>query len=105
MAVTDLNDAIMKEIPTLIDEGITSLKLFMAYKNVFQVDDATLFNTMRVAAEHGMIVMVHAENGDVEAALTPALLAMATPIPSITPPRVHRKSKAKQPTGLWSCLA
>jgi dihydropyrimidinase len=75
LAVTDLNDAILEEIPTLLDEGVTSLKLFMAYKNVFQIDDATLFNTMRVAAQHGMIVMVHAENGDVEAALTPALIA------------------------------
>ena len=75
MAVTDLNDAVLAEIPTMIDEGITSLKLFMAYKNVFQVDDATLFRTMRVAADAGMIVMVHAENGDIEAALTPALLA------------------------------
>ena len=75
MAVTDLNDDVLKEIPTLLDEGITSLKVFMAYKGVFQVDDATLYNTMRVAAENGMIVMVHAENGDVEASLTPALLA------------------------------
>jgi dihydropyrimidinase len=75
MAVTDLNDAVLAEIPTMVEEGITSLKLFMAYKGVFQVDDSTLYKTMRVAAQHGMIVMVHAENGDVEAALTPALLA------------------------------
>ena len=94
MAVTDLNDAIMKEIPTLIDEGITSLKLFMAYKNVFQVDDATLFNTMRVAAEHGMIVMVHAENGDVEAALTPALLADGN-----TDPKYHAASRPPEIEG------
>ena len=94
MAVTDLNDAIMKEIPTLIDEGITSLKLFMAYKNVFQVDDATLFNTMRVAAEHGMIVMVHAENGDVEAALTPALLAAGN-----TDPKYHAASRPPEIEG------
>ncbi len=94
MAVTDLNDAVMKEIPTLIDEGITSLKLFMAYKNVFQVDDATLFNTMRVAAEHGMIVMVHAENGDVEAALTPALLADGN-----TDPKYHAASRPPEIEG------
>ncbi|MDX2162093.1 MAG: dihydropyrimidinase [bacterium] len=75
MAITDLRDDVMDEIPTLVDEGITSLKLFMAYKNVFQIDDATLFKAMRKAAEHGMIVMVHAENGDVENQLTPALLA------------------------------
>lgn len=75
LAVTDLRPEILDEIPTLVDEGVTSLKLFMAYKNVFQIDDATLFKTMQVAASHGMLVMVHAENGDVEAALTPKLLA------------------------------
>lgn len=94
MAVTDLNDAVVAEIPTLIDEGITSLKLFMAYKDVFQVDDATLFNTMRVAAEHGMIVMVHAENGDVEAALTPALLAAGK-----TEPIYHAASRPPEIEG------
>lgn len=75
LAITDLRDDVLDEIPSLLQEGVTSLKLFMAYKNVFQIDDATLFKAMRVAAKHGMIVMVHAENGDVEAQLTPALLA------------------------------
>jgi dihydropyrimidinase len=36
----------------------------MAYKNVLQIDDMTMFRTMMKAAEHGMIIMVHAENGD-----------------------------------------
>jgi dihydropyrimidinase len=75
LAITDLRPEVMKEIPTLVNEGITSLKLFMAYKNVFQVDDQTLFRAMMTAAEHGMIVMVHAENGDVVADLIAKLLA------------------------------
>ncbi|MCI0713649.1 MAG: dihydropyrimidinase [Chloroflexi bacterium] len=75
MAVTDLRDEVMKEIPGLVDEGITSLKLFMAYKGVFMVDDDTLFKAMQVAADNGMIVMVHAENGPVEALLRPQLEA------------------------------
>jgi dihydropyrimidinase len=94
MAVTDLNEAVLAEIPTMLDEGITSLKLFMAYKNVFQVDDATLFRTMQVAAEAGMIVMVHAENGDVEAALTPALLAEGK-----TAPKYHAASRPPEIEG------
>ena len=109
MAVTDLNDAVMKEIPTMLDEGITSLKLFMAYKNVFQVDDATLFNTMRVAADNGMIVMVHAENGDVEAALTPALLAEGKTDPvyhaSSRPPEIEGEAtnRAVVMSGMTGC--
>lgn len=94
LAVTDLNDEIMAEIPTLLDEGITSLKLFMAYKNVFQIDDATLFNTMQVAAKNGMLVMVHAENGDVEAELTPALLAAGK-----TEPKYHATSRPPEIEG------
>jgi dihydropyrimidinase len=64
LAITDLTPEVMKEIPTLVKEGVTSLKLFMAYKGVFQVDDQTLFRAMLTAADNGMIVMVHAENGD-----------------------------------------
>ena len=65
MAITDLRDDVMAEIPTMVEEGITSLKLFMAYKGVYQVDDATLFRAMQQAEKSGMIVMVNAENGDV----------------------------------------
>jgi len=64
MAITDLTPAVMDEIPSLAAEGITTLKLFMAYKGLFQVDDSTLFKALMKAAEAGMMVMVHAENGD-----------------------------------------
>src|SRR6266851_1781460 len=66
MAVTDLNNGgTLEELATLPDQGITSYKLFMAYKGALMVDDETLFRTMEVAAETGALVMVHAENGDV----------------------------------------
>src|SRR4029077_3627096 len=45
-------------------EGVTSYKLFMAYKGAVMVDDDTLFRTMETAADTGALVMVHAENGD-----------------------------------------
>jgi dihydropyrimidinase len=54
----------MGEIPTLVSDGITSIKLFMAYKGNLQVDDTTLFRAMMKAADAGMLTMVHAENGD-----------------------------------------
>ena len=64
LAITDLRDDIIDEIPSMAKEGVTSLKLFMAYKGLFQVDDTTLFKVLMKAAENGMLVMVHAENGD-----------------------------------------
>jgi dihydropyrimidinase len=66
MAVTDLKSGgSLEELATLPEQGITSYKLFMAYKGALMVDDETLFRTMEVAAKTGALVMVHAENGDV----------------------------------------
>src|SRR6187399_2490312 len=65
IAVTDLSEpGRLEELATLPDRGVTSYKLFMAYKGALQVDDETLFRTMEVAAATGALVMVHAENGD-----------------------------------------
>jgi dihydropyrimidinase len=65
IAVTDLSaPGALDELAGLPDQGVTSYKLFMAYKGALMVDDETLFRTMEVAAETGALVMVHAENGD-----------------------------------------
>src|SRR6059058_4206112 len=65
MAVTDLKEGgTLEELASLPEQGITSYKLFMAYKGALMVDDETLFRTMQVASETGALVMVHAENGD-----------------------------------------
>jgi dihydropyrimidinase len=65
IAVTDLREPErLEELAALPEQGITSYKLFMAYKNVLQVDDETLFRAMEVASQSGALVMVHAENGD-----------------------------------------
>jgi dihydropyrimidinase len=66
MAITDLeNGGTLEELASLPDQGITSYKLFMAYKGALMVDDATLYRAMEVASKSGALVMVHAENGDV----------------------------------------
>lgn len=65
LAVTDLKDkGTVADLARLPDEGVTSYKLFMAYKGSVMVDDYTLFKVMQTANETGGLVMVHAENGD-----------------------------------------
>jgi len=64
IAITDLPESVMREIPKAPDYGVTSLKLFMAYKGSLMVDDGTLFNSLMVARDSGMLICVHAENGD-----------------------------------------
>jgi dihydropyrimidinase len=66
LQIVEMNDEKLEELPKMIEEeGITSLKVFMAYKNQFQADDETLFKTLIAAKNLGALVMVHAENGDV----------------------------------------
>lgn len=66
LMISEINDDVLEQLPNVIEEeGITSFKVFMAYKNVFQADDGTLYRTLVAAKELGGLVMVHAENGDV----------------------------------------
>lgn len=66
LMVSDANDQVLEELGAVVrNEGITSLKVFMAYKNVLMADDETLFKTLVRAKELGALVQVHAENGDV----------------------------------------
>jgi dihydropyrimidinase len=60
---TDLPDSRLPEIRSLIDQGVSSFKLFMAYPGVFLVDDGTIFKAMTVAGEAGGLICMHAENG------------------------------------------
>jgi len=63
LITTDFEDKHTEEMYTLMDEGITSFKLFMAYPGVFLADDATIFRAMSAAGARGGLICMHAENG------------------------------------------
>jgi dihydropyrimidinase len=65
MIISDLEGGRMQDVATLVKEGVTSFKLFMAYKGSLMVDDETIFQALSVAGEQGMLTMMHAENGGV----------------------------------------
>ena len=61
--VTDLPDARLEEMDSLVREGVSSFKLFMAYPGVFMVEDAVIFKALSRAAGSGAMICIHAENG------------------------------------------
>jgi dihydropyrimidinase len=75
MNLTRLDDAIAAEIPSLRDLGITTLKVFTAYNDRLRLADGDIFRALRIARDNGMLVMLHAENGDVIEALTAEALS------------------------------
>lgn len=63
MILSDVNDRTLKEMDLLVEEGITSFKLFMAYPGVFYSDDGQILRAMQRSAGNGGLIMMHAENG------------------------------------------
>ncbi|MFE9244389.1 dihydropyrimidinase [Nocardiopsis sp. NPDC006938] len=61
--LSDVNESSLKEMDALVDEGVTSFKLFMAYPGVFYSDDGQILRAMQRGAANGALTMVHAENG------------------------------------------
>lgn len=75
MAITWWSEQVWREMAEVVDRGITSFKHFMAYKGSLMVDDDEMFSSFQRCAELGALPLVHAENGDVVAAMSAKLLA------------------------------
>jgi dihydropyrimidinase len=75
MNLTHFDENVAKDIPSLVEMGITTMKVFTAYNGRLRLDDGSIFKALRIAKENGMLVMLHAENGDVIETLIPEALA------------------------------
>ncbi|MGB3682495.1 MAG: dihydropyrimidinase [Rubrobacteraceae bacterium] len=76
VAITDLRNDIKAELPSLAEKGVASVKIFMAYKGTpLYSEDEDLFETLQLSKDAGVLVMVHAENGDAIAKLQQQALA------------------------------
>jgi len=65
LIVTDLGEAGLEDMDSMVGEGVASFKLFMAYPGVLMVDDATIFKALSQTAKNGALICMHAENGGV----------------------------------------
>ena len=65
-SITSWNESTFDEMKACVEkEGITSFKIYMAYKKGIGINDDIFFKTMRSAKALGIIVLSHCENGDV----------------------------------------
>ena len=75
MNLSGFNASIAAEIPSLREKGITTLKIFTAYNGRLRIDDDSILQALTIARENGMLVMLHAEDGDEIETLTAQVLA------------------------------
>jgi dihydropyrimidinase len=63
LAVTEYEPRQKGEFKKVVDRGVSTFKIFLAYPGVFMIDDQTMFRVMQSAGEAGGMTLVHAENG------------------------------------------
>lgn len=82
IVVTEMAAGALGEIDQLAAEGVTSIKMFMAYPGELMVDDATMFQVLERAGQVGAMCCIHAENGPVIDVLVRRALAEGRTNPS-----------------------
>ncbi len=94
VAVTGWNETIWREMDEVVKRGVNTFKHFMAYKGALMVEDDEMFASFRRCAELGALPLVHAENGDIVAALQEKYMAEG-----LTGPEGHAYSRPPEVEG------
>lgn len=90
--IIDIGQGVLDEIPRLVQKGVTSFKLFLAYRRDGRmVDDGAMYAVLKRVGQAGGLVLVHAENGPLLEHLTDQLLKQGK-----IAPVYHARSRPNQ---------
>lgn len=84
MAIGDWNEHTKSEIPALIEEGVRSFKVYLAYDHL-RVTDTELLEILQTLSEYDAICGCHCENGPLIAELQEAEIATGHTGPAAHP--------------------
>lgn len=88
MGVTRFDETTADQLRQIVAAGVKSFKVFLAYKGAFGVDDAELYQTLKLARELGVVVCAHCENETLVAERQNELMAAG-----LTGPASHHESR------------
>ena len=88
MGVTRYDDTAESQLREIVKRGLSSFKIFLAYKGAFGVTDEELYKTLRLAKSLGVITTAHCENADLVLELQKKFLAEGK-----TGPQWHHESR------------
>jgi dihydropyrimidinase len=98
MAVTKFTEETGEQLREIVADGISSFKIFLAYKNFFGVDDGEMYQTLQLARTLGVIVTAHCENAELVGRLQQSLLAQGK-----TGPEFHEPSRPESVEAEGTC--
>ena len=91
--VTRYDKQVEGELREIVNAGVSSFKIFLAYKGAFGINDDELFNTLTLAKNLGVITTAHCENAELVARMQQQLIAAGKTGPEFhytsRPPRVE----------------
>ncbi|MBS0658013.1 MAG: dihydropyrimidinase [Verrucomicrobia bacterium] len=88
MGVTRFDETTEAQLREIVQCGVSSFKIFLAYKGAFGIDDTELYRTLKLAKELGVVVCAHCENETLVAERQKELLAAG-----LTGPEQHHESR------------
>lgn len=88
MGASKFDAKTQSQLREIVRGGISSFKVFLAYKGAFGVDDAELFGILGLARELGVVVTAHCENETLISEMQRLLLAAGK-----TDPGQHHESR------------
>lgn len=88
MGVTKFDDSTASQLRSIVEAGVQSFKIFLAYKGAFGIDDSELFRTLSLAKDLGVVTTAHCENETLVSELQKQLLAAGR-----TGPEAHHDSR------------
>ncbi|MDQ2842624.1 MAG: dihydropyrimidinase [Acidobacteriota bacterium] len=88
MAVSKYTDATEAQLRDIVRDGVSSFKIFLAYKNFFGIEDCEMYRALTLARKLGVIVTAHCENAGLVAQLQQDLLSSGK-----TGPEWHEPSR------------
>jgi dihydropyrimidinase len=88
MTVSRYDEAVERQLAEIVRRGVTSFKIYLAYKGAFGLSDQELYRTLRLARKLGVITTAHCENADLIQELQNQLLATGK-----TGPEWHHDSR------------
>lgn len=91
VSVTRFDDHTESQLRKIVQRGISSFKIFLAYEGAFGISDRELYQTLKLAKELGVIVTAHCENAIAISQLQSELLAAGK-----TGPEFHEISRPEQ---------
>ncbi len=96
IALSEVNDAVLSQIPEMVDAGVTSFKVSLDGAGEGRIGDGALVELLQRASSAGALTCVHAENGEVIDLLLRRLSAEGKfspkQLPTARPPELEGES-------------